>query len=281
MDIYFWLIDAFTNTPFCGNPAAVIFMDGYSIESHLMQLIASRLNWSQTAFLSKIEKNHFSIRWFSPRDEAPICGHATLASAHFLFEQNIVSKSSIHFDSLAGPLEVLYENPFLSLNFPAKPIVLCPLPDLLKKALGSTSIVSSYCDDLVYFVVLSSPQEVESLSINLSLLPLLPKRAVIVTAQATGQHIRGRSDYDFVSRYFAPKVGIPEDPVCGSAHCRLTPFWSDVLQKKELTAFQLSPRGGELILKNLGDRISIKGQAITVGSGVFRDIFSSAIACAA
>ncbi|MCX7338561.1 MAG: PhzF family phenazine biosynthesis protein [Alphaproteobacteria bacterium] len=262
-----WLVDAFTNTPFQGNPAGVCLVQSFP-STDFMQNIAAEMNWSQTAFVEQKSDTHFHIRWFSPRDEAPICGHATLASAHVLWEQKIARTNLITFDSLGGPLTACKQKDqqgWITLDFPTRLVAPCPMPELLMTALGDVCVQSVHKDETVYLVVLSSTEEVLSMDPSLHLIEQLSCRAIIVTARSDDSYANGR--YDFISRYFAPKVGIPEDPVCGSAHCRLTPFWAAALGKDTLLAHQASRRGGVLRVATQGDRVSISGQAITVGEG--------------
>ena len=268
----FWLVDAFTDRAFSGNPAGVFIVDEFP-DTSIMQAIAAELNWSQTAFVKYLPENmhdHFHIRWFSPRDEAPICGHATLASAHILWEQNFTRKNKITFESLAGPLVATKnENGWITLDFPRKQLVECLLPPQLKQALtnenGEVEIASVLRDDLIYVVTLKSQNDLITLKPNLSLIESLDCRAVSVTAP-------GREGYDFESRYFAPRVGIPEDPVCGSSHCRLGPLWAERLGKTSLMAYQASRRGGFLKLDIFQNRVEISSQAITVCEVNIRNI---------
>ncbi len=255
-----WLVDAFTNKAFKGNPAGIFLVEQFP-DATTMQTVAAEMNWSETAFVTQKAEHHFHIRWFSPKDEAPLCGHATLAAAHILWQQGRVQADFITFDSLGGLLTAeRHADGWIYLNFPSRKIESCPLPDLLYEALGELTVQSVYKDDLLYVVVLREMQDVVDLKPNLSLIEQIDCRAVAVTAFA-------EKPYDFTSRYFAPKVGIPEDPVCGSAHCRLTPFWAERLNKNSLLAYQASPRGGVLKLNLMGDRVLIGGQATTVCQG--------------
>lgn len=270
MSTTFWLVDAFTDRAFAGNPAGVFVVDNFP-EPNLMQAIAAELNWSQTAFVkhlktSENDTDYFHIRWFSPRDEAPICGHATLASAHILWEKNFTQKSKLVFESLAGPLIVTREKDhWITLNFPQKELKECDLPLPLKQALSTEKddieITSVMRDDLIYVVTLRNQSDLVALKPNLALIETLDCRAVSVTAT-------GRDGYDFESRYFAPRVGIPEDPVCGSSHCRLAPLWAERLGKTSLMAYQASRRGGFIKINVLTDgRITMSSKAITVCEG--------------
>lgn len=229
-----------------------------------MQTIAAEMNWSQTTFITQQSDSHFHIRWFSPRDEAPLCGHATLGAAHILWQEKQTQSHILTFDSLGGVLKAeKKQDGWIYLDFPVRPIAPCVLPDTLQQALQGVTVQSVYKDDIVYVVVLREAADVIDLKPNLSLIEQIDCRAVTVTAL-------GESPYDFVSRYFAPRVGIPEDPVCGSTHCRLAPFWSKILEKNDFLAYQASPRGGVLRLRLMDDRVSIGGQAVTVSEGHLR-----------
>ncbi|NBT85549.1 MAG: PhzF family phenazine biosynthesis protein [Alphaproteobacteria bacterium] len=256
-----WLVDAFTGVPFKGNPAGVCVLDRFP-DAKVMQKIAAELNWSETTFVRQKSEHHFHIRWFSPRDEAPLCGHATLAAAHILWEQQKTKCDLITFESMGGPLTAQKKGEWITLNFPAREVSACPMPEFLTDALGDVVIESVYKDDILYLVVLRDVESVVNLEPNLSLIEKIPCRAVIVTAL-------GEKPYDFVSRYFAPSVGIPEDPVCGSAHCRLAPFWYKSLEKNEFLAYQASKRGGVLRVGFQGERVTLSGQAVTICEGIF------------
>lgn len=256
----FWLVDAFTAQPFKGNPAGVCVVDNF-FDDNLLQNIASEFNWSETAFAKKLAPSHYHLRWFSPKDECPLCGHATLATAHLLWEKGFCTEDTILFDTLSGPLTTTRgADGWITLNFPTRPIEPCALPPLLQEALGSVSIESVLTDGVIYVVVLSDTQDVVNLQPNLSLIEQIPCRAVCVTA-------RGALPYDFVSRYFAPRVGIPEDPVCGSAHCRLVPYWGGVLGKNTMQAYQASRRSGTLKVRYDDERVYLSGQAVTLCEG--------------
>lgn len=259
-----WLVDAFATSPFTGNPAGVAVVDEFPDVS-LMQSIAAELNWSETSFVKPLGNNQYHIRWFSPMDEAPMCGHATLAAAHILWEQGFCHHfDRIIFESKAGMLSVeRTDNGWIRMSFPSIELFPCALTNELKNALGDVAIDSVFQDKLICVAVLSDPQELINLKPNLQIIEELPYRAVSVTAN-------GLRPYDFISRYFAPKVGIPEDPVCGSAHCRLGPFWAQILGKRDLQAYQASARGGLLRLHVDDQRTFISGKAVTVCEGELR-----------
>jgi PhzF family phenazine biosynthesis protein len=261
--MHIWQVNAFTNEPFKGNPAGVCIVSEFPSDD-LAQKIAAEVNYSETTYLKKITTNHYHIRWFSPKDECGLCGHATLAAAHLLWEQGHVKDDIITFDSMGGPLTAQRNGSWITLNFPSFVIEPAPMPELLNKALGFVPVTSVYKDDIMYVVVLPSVQAVRDLKPNFAKIAQLPCRSVTVTALNEGEI---DSDIDFVSRYFAPKVGIPEDPVCGSAHCRLTPLWAEKLNKTSMNALQVSDRTGFIKVTLENNRVTLTAQAITVMEG--------------
>ena len=261
--MHIWQVNAFTNEPFKGNPAGVTVVSEFPSDN-FMQKIAAELNYSETTFVKKLSSNCFHIRWFSPKDECGLCGHATLAAAHLLWEQKLVKENIITFESMGGPLTAQRCDGWITLNFPAFEIEPAPMPELLNKALGFIPVSAVYKDDVMYVVVLPSVQAVKELQPNFAKIAQLPCRSVTVTAFNDGEI---DSDIDFVSRYFAPKVGIPEDPVCGSAHCRLTPLWAEKLGKNKMNALQVSERTGFIKVAVENNRVTLTAQAITVMQG--------------
>ncbi len=257
-----WTVDAFAKKPFEGNPAAVVVLEAF-LSAHMMQAIAAEMNISETTFVVPLSENHFHIRWFSPRDEAPICAHASLAAAHILWEQGFTKAPLLNFESQAGTLLISKHQDLISLNFPVQVTSHCEAPhSLLERVLGvSTNLIKAvYTMPNHYLVELESESDVVTLNPDLMLLKQIPVRALTVTARA-------QSPYDFVSRYFAPSVGINEDPVCGSAHCRLAPFWAERLGKNDFEAYVASERGGSLKVSLKGDRVILSSAAITVLEG--------------
>jgi PhzF family phenazine biosynthesis protein len=248
-------IDAFSNRVFSGNPAAVCPLDTW-LEDPLMQAIAQENNLSETAFLVR-EKTGYRIRWFTPTAEVDLCGHATLASAFVLFEVLGVPDDQIVFHSRSGRLAVSKDKDLLAMDFPSQPPVSCEPSDILKAAFHKTPLEILCSED--YLVVLPEEEDIKTLKPDMEKLERLDLRGVIVTAA-------GR-ETDFVSRFFAPKFGIPEDPVTGSAHCTLIPYWSDRLKKKDLHAYQVSRRGGEIFCKYRGERVVIAGRAVMYMEG--------------
>lgn len=256
MSLEFHQVDAFTDQPFRGNPAAVYRLESWPADE-LLQRIAAEHNLSETAFVVR-EGDTWRIRWFTPRVEVPLCGHATLAAAHILFDIHGETGDRLEFISQSGRLRVFREqNGLLALDFPALvPSELGVTPEL-ERALRVSPVDALAADKLL--VLLESEQAVRDCAPDLAAIARLPWQGVIVTAR--GQEV------DFVSRFFAPAVGVAEDPVTGSAHCSLIPYWSRRLAKRMLTAQQLSARGGQLWCRLDGDRVSIAGRAVTVFSG--------------
>jgi len=252
MKIPIYQVDAFTSRLFSGNPAAVCLLEKW-LDDGQLQSIAAENNLSETAFL--VEKDEaFELRWFTPRMEVALCGHATLAAAFVLFRVQSRPSGRIRFlTRQSGELIVNRNSDLLEMDFPARPPVAAAGPAGLADALGvSPAAVFSSEEDLL--VVVDSEKTVKSATPDFKALGKIDCRGVIVTARG-GQ-------YDFVSRFFAPRVGVFEDPVTGSAHCVLIPFWSERLGKKDLHAFQVSARGGELFCRDRGDRVVIGGRAV-------------------
>lgn len=253
-----WTVDAFANAPFTGNPAAVVILDALREEA-LCQKIAAEMNLSETAFVTPINPSHFHIRWFTPKIEVKLCGHATLASAHILYTENYAHQEEIVFNSLSGPLKVKRSlNNSYTLDFPLQKTGK-DLPHIQANFPESIAAVEAYDDVIVEF---ASEKAIRDYSPNLEMLEKIPCRGIIITA-------KGEKPYDFVSRFFAPKVGVIEDPVTGSAHCKLAHYWSEKLHKTDFLAYQASSRGGEIALSIMGDRAHITGKAITMLDGQF------------
>jgi PhzF family phenazine biosynthesis protein len=251
MKLKMFQIDAFTSKLFGGNPAAVVLL-GEELSEGKMQRIAAENNLSETAFLLPGD-GAWDLRWFTPTTEVDLCGHATLASAHVLFNEGLADGDEVRFHSASGELAVRRAGTLLTLDFPARPPepIEVSLPEY-GRALGIEPLeVLSARDHLALY---ADEEDVAALEPDMELVAGLPTFAVMATAPG--------SDVDFVSRFFAPKAGIPEDPVTGSAHCTLTPYWAERLGKTELRARQISPRGGELRCKLDGDRVLIGGRAV-------------------
>ena len=251
MKIPIYQIDAFTGKVFGGNPAAVCALPSW-IDAQLMQSIAAENNLAETAFIVR-EGSDYGLRWFTPTLEVDLCGHATLASAYAVFNRLEPGRSNVTFNSRSGPLGVSANDGLLTLDFPALPPKPLELPAQLQAALGGAAPVETLAATN-WLVVYASESEVRSLEPDFRAMATLEReRGVIVTAP--GQTV------DFVSRFFAPAHGIDEDPVTGSAHCTLTPYWSKRLGKTKLRAQQISARGGELLCEDRGERVLISGRA--------------------
>ena len=261
MGMMIYQVDAFTDEPFSGNPAAVCIMDELYGESW-MQNVAREMNLSETAFLQK-QAEGYNLRWFTPAVEVELCGHATLASAHILWEIGLLKPGEqAIFHTLSGTLTANRNGEWIEMDFPAKVEEQASAPDGLIEALG---VAVKYVgkNQFDYLVEVESEEIVRTIKPDFGLLLLVVARGVIVTSLADS------GEYDFVSRFFAPSVGVSEDPVTGSAHCCLSPFWSKRLGKDELVGYQASARGGVVKVRYDGDRVFLGGQAVTVLRGEF------------
>lgn len=247
----YYVVDAFTDRLFHGNPAGVCLLDEW-IEDSVMQQIAFENDLAETAFLVK-QKEYYDLRWFTPKVEIDLCGHATLGSAFVLMNYVDPSMKHVDFHTKSGLLSVKKTGDQYVMDFPSRKAIPCVKPTRLEEALEVKVQATFQSRDLL--VLLEKESEVANLHPNLSLLAEIKNSfAVIVTAKSL--------NCDFVSRFFAPNAGIDEDPVTGSSHCTLIPFWSERLHKKDMIARQLSPRGGTLICKDCGDRVNIGGNAV-------------------
>ncbi len=255
-------VDAFTTAPFSGNPAAVCILAKERSESWMLD-VAAEMNLSETAFLWPL-KEGYSLRWFTPATEVNLCGHATLASAHILWQSGLLDRSQpAHFHTKSGLLTAEYGPDGILMDFPAAAIEPAEASAKLLAALGIVAVETWQSGNKVMIVV-ERESFVRQMDPDFAVLGKLPGRGVIVTSMAES------SSYDFISRYFAPWVGIDEDPVTGSAHCILGPYWANKLGKSNLRAFQASARGGELEVCPAGDRVYLRGRAVTVLSGELR-----------
>jgi len=252
MKIPIYQVDAFTSELFSGNPAAVCILDEWPDDTHL-QAIAAENNLSETAFLLQYDKG-FRIRWFTPVTEIALCGHATLASAFVIFNYLKWPEDIINFQSLrSGVLSVKRNNELLEMDFPARPPSKEDIPHRLEEAIKQVLLaVLGTAENLL--VLLENERAVRELNPDFPLLIQIEQRSIIVSAPG--------NQCDFVSRFFASHVGIQEDPVTGSAHCVLTPYWAKRLGKKKLHALQVSKRGGELFCEDRNDRVGIAGRAV-------------------
>jgi PhzF family phenazine biosynthesis protein len=252
-------VDSFTAEPFKGNPAGVCLLEKPAPESW-MQNLAMEMNLAETAFVYP-ESNGFHLRWFTPATEVELCGHGTLATAHILFEAGKLMPNDIaRFYTKSGILTVIKNNNFLEMNFPATPASQCPAPKNLSRALGNVNLLFNGKNDFDYLIELDSEEIIKSMSPDFDLLKQITARGIIVTSRSRNP------EFDFVSRFFAPGIGIDEDPVTGSAHCTLGPHWAKKLGKSNFTAYQASRRGGIVKVELTGDRVLLRGQAVTIFS---------------
>lgn len=252
-------VDAFTNKPFTGNPAAVCILPGPAHEEW-MQNVAKEMNLSETAFLYR-QDDGFNLRWFTPAVEVSLCGHATLASAHILWEECYLKpEEDAQFHTKSGILKAFRNGEYIEMNFPAIFAKLTTPPSDLAKALGvKPKHVSRTKFD--YLIEVESEEVLRNIKPDFELLKAIPSGGIIVTSLADSKQ------YDFVSRYFAPREGINEDPVTGSAHCALAPYWQAKLNKSNFTAYQASSRGGVVRIKVNANRVFLSGQAVTISQG--------------
>jgi len=246
----YFIVDAFTDERFKGNPAGVCLLDEW-LDDDTMQAIAFENNLSETAFVVKRE-NHYDLRWFTPDVEIDLCGHATLASAFVVSNFVDQNEALMRFETKSGTLTVTKIGDLYELDFPARKPEPIELTSEMSRAIGLSVLEAHLSRDLLLFV--ENEQQVQALNPSFDLLEQLPYFAVIVTAEG--------DEVDFVSRFFAPGASIPEDPVTGSAHCSLIPFWAERLGKEKMVARQLSKRGGTLFCENRGSRVKIAGKAV-------------------
>ena len=271
-------VDAFTDRPFTGNPAAVCLLSAEGgaeapMSEDRMQSLAYELGISETAFVTPAvgpngaaggaSPDTFALRWFSPRVEIDRCGHATLASAHVLRQRAVVDGTApLTFHTRSGPLVAAFEGDRIVLDFPIAPMTAAPLPDALGGEWDNSAVVATGTTEFFSVVVLSSEAAVRLYRPDLSAIAAVDARAVLITAAA-----EAGSDADYVLRVFGPNVGIDEDPATGSAQCTAGPYWSDALGRPDLVARQLSSRGAVLYVRPAGDRVHIAGDAVTVLAG--------------
>ncbi len=249
MKLNIYQIDAFANRTLEGNPAAIIPLDEW-LSDELMQAIAAENNLSETAFFVPTTEG-YHIRWFTPVHEVNLCGHATIASSYVLFNMLGYDKAEIEFESKSGRLIVKQKGEWLEMNFPSQPPIKCEIPQQILDVFNEKPVECLKSED--YLVVFDNEQQVFDANPNYSLLSELELRGVTITSRS--------EKYDFVSRFFAPKYGINEDPVTGSSFTQLIPYWSSKLSKNNLFAKQVSKRGGEVQCSYLGDRVLISGKA--------------------
>ncbi|MFA5504564.1 MAG: PhzF family phenazine biosynthesis protein [Vulcanimicrobiota bacterium] len=260
MDAPFFWIDAFTPTPFGGNPAAVCLLTS-TLEDEVMQQLAAEFGLSETAFLWP-EREGFRLRWFTPTREVRLCGHATVAAATALWSQD-QELTDLTFFTVSGTLEARQVSGKVQLTFPSRSPAKFPIPQGLVEALGIAPDKVQWCgrDEDDYLLLLPSEEDIRSLNPDFQALREIETRGTIVTARSSTPEI------DFVSRFFAPQVGVDEDPVTGSAHCCLAAFWAEPLNKRIFQARQLSPRGGQLEVELARDRVHLRGESYVLVSG--------------
>ncbi len=258
MELTLYQVDAFTSEPFAGNPAAVCVVEE-PLPDSLMQSIANEMNLSETAFVRRREDGRWHLRWFTPLAEVDLCGHATLATSHVLFEKGFAdSESPIEFETLSGTLVVTRESTgLLVMDFPAEPATQGFPDEFIDNALN-TNAIQHAANRMDALAEVESETVLRELRPDMTAIGALDIRGLIVTAPADSPEL------DFVSRFFAPQCGVPEDPVTGSAHCCLAPWWSERLGKTRMRARQISQRGGEVDVELKGDRVLLRGQAVTV-----------------
>jgi len=263
MPVPLYLVDSFTDRPFAGNPAGVCLPDA-ARDANWMQAVAAEMNHAETAFLRPRPDGDWDLRWFTPTVEVDLCGHATLASAHALWETGRADrKQPIRFHTRSGVLTCTTAGGRIEMDFPAEPATPVAAPAEEAFALGATpTFVGRNRMDML--AVISSAEEVRQLAPDIGLVAKIKARGVIVTAKSD------RPGWDFVSRFFAPQSGVAEDPVTGSAHCCLGPYWRDVLGKNELVGYQASKRGGTVSVRCAGDRVILGGAAVLTVVGELR-----------
>ena len=263
MAIPIYQVDAFTDSVFSGNPAGVCLLSE-ARDAGWMQQVATEMNLSETAFLVPNAQG-YELRWFTPEVEVDLCGHATLASAHVLWETGrLAADRAVQFATRSGLLTVRRQAEWMHMDFPKCPVTSISMPDGLESVLGAPirRIGECICG---YFAELEDEYLVRNVLPDLRLLTTFPLHGVIVTAAAEG------GEFDFISRYFAPKVGIDEDPVTGSAHCALAPYWEERLGRSQLLGYQASKRGGMVHVETAGERVYLQGQAVTFLTGQLSD----------
>lgn len=258
MRLPIYQIDGFASRVFAGNPAAICPLDSW-LPDAVMQLIAAENNLSETAFFVR-KGDDYDLRWFTPAVEVDLCGHATLASAHLVLTTLSPGRDRVIFYTRSGPLTVSRSGDRLAMDFPARPPETCAVPAGMTAALGAKPSEVLAARD--YLAVFDTEAQVRALAPDMAAVAALDRFAVIATAPG--------KDVDFVSRFFAPGRGVPEDPVTGSAHCTLIPYWSKRLGKKELSARQVSTRGGELYCVDRGERVTIAGHAVLYLEGTIQ-----------
>jgi PhzF family phenazine biosynthesis protein len=256
-------VDAFADRPFAGNPAAVCLPDG-DLSDEFMQSLAFELGIAETAYVRPTNQaGHFNLRWFSPKTEIDLCGHATLASAHAMRERGVSDGvAPLTFHTRSGPLVATFDGELIALDFPANPMAPMEPPESLAGTWSSSDVVATGRTEFFAVVVLSDSSLVRDHQPDMTVIAAIDANALLITAQAASG-----SGADYELRVFGPRVGIDEDPATGSAQCVVGPYWADVLHKPELVAHQASPRGATLYVRPDGERVHIAGHAVTVHAG--------------
>ncbi len=257
----YYYVNTFTDTPFAGNPAALLILKE-DRDAEWMQAVARETNLSETAFLHTEPGNKLRLRWFTPQTEVSLCGHATLATAHILFSENVfLPGEEVTFQTLSGPLRATKQQRWITIDLPARPVAPAQPPFDIAAALGGPVGNMLANEQDVWLVEVANETQLRALTPDFDAMRAV--RGVIVTSRAS------TPGYDFVSRYFAPAVGVNEDPVTGAAHCSLAPYWSAKLGKTEMTGYQASARGGVVRVRLEGDRVALSGQAVTLIQGIW------------
>ena len=260
MGILIFQVDSFTREPFTGNPAGVCLL-ARPKEAAWMQNVAAEMNLSETSFLRHRSDGSFELRWFTPACEVDLCGHATLAAAHVLWESGLVAGGQpVQFETRSGPLTAVRRESWIQMDFPSLPVEPAKATKTLERALGIT-VVAVAKHRFGTLVEVADAEAVRSIDPKPAALAKVAGDTHIVTAQSD------TPEYDFVSRVFCPRIGIDEDPVTGTAHCSLGPYWKAKMGKDDFTALQASPRGGVVVVRVRGDRVKLEGQAVTVMRG--------------
>lgn len=258
----YFVVDAFTDRPYKGNPAAVFIIDEFP-EDETCQNIAAEINLSETVFVKHLDTNRFHIRWFTPKVEIKLCGHATLATAHILHQEKLVEGKEIRFESLSGQLKVYFVVSIYTLDFPLPQTEVIPVePSSLNCDFGTVTQAARIDDDVI--VELANEEQVRKYTPRLNELERVDFHLIVITTKGNEG-----GPYDFVSRVFAPSVGVLEDPVTGSAHCKLALYWQKRLNKSNFVAYQASRRGGEVRISIIKDRVHLSGYAVTISSGTW------------
>lgn len=256
-----WLVDAFTEKCYAGNPAAVAFVSHFYDDERLLK-IAQEIQQAETAFIQSLGNDLFHLRWFSKVKEVELCGHATLAAAHILWQEGIAKTDLITFQTLSGSLQVTKSDAGITMNFPIKHVTPCADCWGLHSIINCSPLFVGKVDRDIFVEI--DPSHIRDLTVNLPTLQALDCRALIVTAKGDE-----KDGHDFICRLFAPSMGIPEDAVSAASHCKLASYWQKKTGKTLFRSYQASPRGGEVVMAIEGERVLLTGHAVTVMKGVW------------